>query len=160
MQKNILYKVHNLFFSVQFGKFLAVGGTAAIANYCSGWMMRSLYPSLLNEVSVVIGYTVGTIISFIFNKLFTFKAVDEKTSVQALKFLVVAFTAALLGAGISRLVLIIFDGIDISVIDRQIEKNISHIFAIGITTIYNFLAMKYFSFKKITITNRNIRPLV
>jgi putative flippase GtrA len=154
MKKKIGAILKESFLSVQFLKFLLVGGTAALANFFSGLLIRELFPTLLNEVSVVTGYTIGTIISFVFNKIYTFKANDESTTIQAMKFIVVSVTSALLGAGISRLVLVIYEVLGIRTIDLETAKNVSHIIAIGITTIYNFLAMKFFSFKKITLPKR------
>ncbi len=151
-RRGFINKLFAPFFSAQFLKFLLVGGTAALANFFSGWIIRQLYPSVITEITVVIGFTVGSIISFIFNKIYTFNANDEHTGVQAAKFVVVAVTAALLAGGISWLVLMLYDGFSMTFVDEKTAKEASHVIAIAITTIYNFVAMKYFSFKKISGT--------
>jgi putative flippase GtrA len=168
-KKGAIGRFLSLFVSIQFIKFLAAGGTAALLNFFSGLVFRVLYPGLPNEVSILVGYTAGTIVSFILNKLFTFKARDEKTYVQALKFTLLAVTSIILAEVISRFVLWIYfytlvsafiSGSVIIVdwlrgaksipVDYAMAQNISHVVAIGITTIYNFLAMKFFSFKKLS----------
>jgi putative flippase GtrA len=150
MKQGKFDRIITSFFSVQFLKFLLVGGTAALINFLSGLLMREYLIPQFPEVSVGIANIIGAIVSFIFNKIFTFKAADEKTGIQALKFALVAVTASFIAMGISWVVLFVYKSSGITSIDSKMAGHASQVIAIGITTIYNFIAMKFFSFRKIT----------
>ncbi|MFA5879607.1 MAG: GtrA family protein [Candidatus Margulisiibacteriota bacterium] len=146
MPKRIVKHIGKSFFSTQFLKFLLVGGLAAFINFFSRFFFR-IFVSYIS--SVILAYILGTIFSFIFNKIFTFKEDKQKTLVQGLKFFVIALSAIIIAALVVSLIMFIYNFFNISYINEQSMESFAHIVAIGVTTIYNFLTMRFFAFKKL-----------
>lgn len=143
----IIRKAVGIFFSVQFVKFLLAGGTAAVFNFISFIFIRQYLPRI---ISIVLAFVIGTFVSFILNKIFTFKAKDEKTLIQSVKFAFVAIAGYLLAIAVSVVLTCLYNLIGITVLTPEKVEGIIHLMTIGIITLYNFLAMKYFSFKKLS----------
>lgn len=113
-------------------------------------MSRMLFrPFSTYAISVILGYLMGTIVSFIFNKTFTFKAYNESPLLQFLKFLLVTPTSILLGSIIASLSVNMLSNLLIPSVPINWVESLGHIMAIGVTTIYNYLAIKFFCFKKV-----------
>jgi putative flippase GtrA len=108
----------------------------------------------------VLAFTVGTVISFILNKTFTFRAYSEKTAVQSAKFAVVAVGGYFLAVITAFLTIKIYEVLGISLITLQTAEKFAQAIAIGFVTVYNFLAMKYFSFNKLNLSKRGHRQNV
>ena len=134
------------FISKQFLRFLLVGGIAALANFFSRFLFQTYFPY---TPSVALAFTLGTIISFILNKTFTFASYDEKTSIQLIKFLLAGIVCVALASIIAYLGMAFYHIARISFVTEKKMESIVHIIAIGLTTIYNFLAMKFFSFRRL-----------
>jgi putative flippase GtrA len=88
----------------------------------------------------------GTILSFILNKIFTFNKM-KNTRAQILKFILLAIVAYFLAVIIVSFLVFLYKQLNITFVNLKTAERIAQVIAIGITTIYNFLAMKYFSFK-------------
>lgn len=145
---NIWIKSKRNVFSSELAKFLIVGALSAIVNFYGRMLFRFFLPF---TVSVLIGYLMGTISSFLLNKNFTFKAFDENPYIQFAKFLAVTPSSILLGVFVaSFIVRILLYQTLINVHVNWIES-LGHLMAIGVTTIYNYLAIKFFCFRKIVI---------
>ncbi len=146
--KALTIKIFKLFFSVQFLIFLLVGLTAAVSNYLSFVFIFNKF--LPNYLSVAFAFSVGTIISFILNRTLTFKAFNEKIIYQIIKF-GIAYIGLLIIGEISFYFMMFLLKIrfipDFSISNEYISQT----FSIIISTIYNYLIMKFFSFKKINI---------
>jgi len=137
--------------STQFLKFLLVGGTAFIMNYGTACLTRvALSPVRFTlGISIAMGYIVGTLISFVLNKTFTFKAYDEKLSLQAIKFMLVAISSLLLTTMITYFFVIGYDLAGFTFLpSKSVLDSTAHFLALTLATIYNYLAMKHYSFKK------------
>jgi putative flippase GtrA len=149
--KNISSKIIKTYFSMQFLVFLVVGGISALINFTSGFLFRNSFYQFNNcyEISILVGFTIGTLISFILNKSITFKAYDEKTSFQFIKFIIAAIISILIATAVGFLIkklLIMFDSIPIIIWNME---NVAHFLTIGIMTMYNFIVIKFFAFNKI-----------
>lgn len=133
------------FISKQFFRFLLVGGVAALANFLSRFAFQVIFPYTL---SVALAFSMGTIISFILNRSYTFAAYDEKAVVQFIKFITIAIFGIALAALIAWLSMTAYKTLHIDLVNEKQMESIAHIIAIFLITFYNFLAMKYFSFKR------------
>jgi putative flippase GtrA len=151
MMKNFRNIIVKKFLSAEFIRFLLVGGSAALANFLSGFFFQQFFSY---RVSIALAFTVGSVISFIFNKLFTFKAHDEKVMRQLVKFTVVAVVAIFLAELVAGLVLEIYRWLALRLFSEQLVKSLAHVVAIGVTTIFNYLAMKFFSFRSIKLSGK------
>jgi len=145
-QKNII----SIFCSKQFLTFLLIGGTAALINFFSRFYFSLFLPFV---ASVACAFTAGTIVSFILNKTITFKSYDEHTMIQLLKFILIAIVGILLGSIIAGAIIKLFRTFNSFFLCEKYLESSAHIAAIGVCTIYNFFAMKYFSFRQTNILN-------
>lgn len=138
-----------LFASKQFLVFLLVGGTAACVNFFSGALVRLYWTSYSAYLaSVTLGFVLGTIVSFILNRRFTFRASDEAVAPQALRFVVVALGAVLLSIAVASIVLWAWEFAGRVIVTRAQVETLGHLSAIGVSTVYNFVAMKFFAFRR------------
>lgn len=142
---SMLRRLSNLFFSRQFLRFLLVGGVSALVNFGSGHLLRTF---LQVVPSVWIAYVIGTISSFFLNKFYTFRVHDEHMALQGGKFVVVGLTSSLIGSGVAWVAMQLLHLLWPAVLDEGSVGSIAHVAAIGVTTVYNFLAMKFFSFRR------------
>jgi putative flippase GtrA len=131
----------------QVGKFIVSGGIAAFFNIATGWVLRRLFGETAHVAAVAAGFTVGTVISFVLNRTFTFRATSGDVRKQAIRYLVVAVAgiglAAVIAAGLEHL-LRSFVGDALSSAD---VGDLAHVGAIGLNTIYTFIAIKYFALR-------------
>ena len=154
MIKKITKKVLNLFLSKEFMVFLTVGASAALVNFMGGVLFRAVFPGkYFYTISIWVGNLCGSVVSFIFNKRITFKANDEKIINQVIKFSIVFFCSIAIASGIANVAMIIYNSLDISIFTVNQAENIARLLSIGLTTLFNYPAAKFFSFKKITIGN-------
>jgi len=148
MNSKIIKVLCQNIFQQEVVRFLLVGGFAAGINFFGRIIFR---PYLSYSMSVVIGYLLGTLVSFILNKSLTFKAYNESSLIQLLKFLLITPLSILLGSLIAsysvRLLITIFG----SKIPLNYTESLGHLIAIGATTIFNYFVIKYFCFRKIGI---------
>ena len=137
------------FVDIKFLKFLFVGGTCALLNYGSGELVRRYFGLFM--LSIIIGYVIGTIASFILNKIITFKSYDEKISLQLFKFIIVAVSSLILAAIIAYLAKSAILSSGIIYLPEKHADSAAHLTTIVFTTLYNFLLMKHFAFKKLMV---------
>ncbi len=138
-----------LFASKQFLVFLLVGGTAALVNFFSGALVRLYWTSYSAYVaSVTLGFILGTIVSFILNRRFTFRASDEAVAPQAFRFIVVAIGAVFVSVAVASVILWGWELTGRVVVTRAQVETLGHVGAIGVSTVYNFVAMKFFAFRR------------
>jgi len=156
MLKNIFSKIFKSFCSTEFLKFLLVGGSAALINFFSRFLFQVWYSYI---VSVALAFILGSIISFIFNKLFTFKDNDEKTTVQLVKFTIMTIVSVFIAAFVAYLAMNLYELFKVTLIAQKGMESVAHIIAIGVTTIYNFLAMKFFSFKNLNLKKTLVKDI-
>ncbi len=148
MIKKVTIKTKKIFISKEFAKFLLVGGTAALVNFFSRFCFQIFFSYVF---SIACAFILGSIISFILNKNFTFKAHDEKTRIQMFKFTIIAIGSIFLASFLAGIIMFFYNFFTIAYVSQPTMETLTHIFTIGVNTIYNFLAMKYFSFKPIKL---------
>jgi len=129
-------------------KFLISGGVAAAANIGVGFVLRLLLrgPSAV-PVSVVCGFAVGTLVSFFLNRTITFAATSGNATRQLVRFVLAAVVGAGIAAAIASGALFVLRASPLASLSEQVLETSAHVFAVGLTTIYNFIAMKYFALK-------------
>jgi len=138
-----------LFASGQFVVFLLVGGTAALVNFFSGALVRLYWTSYAAyAASVTIGFLLGTVVSFVLNRRFTFRASEGAVGGQAFRFLVAALGSVVVSLAVASVVLWAWELTGRAVVTRAQVESLGHISAIGVSTVYNFLAMKFFAFRR------------
>ncbi len=135
------------FFSRQFGVFLVVGGIAAAANFGAGELVRVLFPASPIGVSVDVGMIVGTILSFFLNRRHTFAVGDAPMGPQAARFAIVSVGSMVLAFVLAEGLLRLWDLAGAPLVTRGQMENLVHLVAIGVNTIYGFVAMKFFALK-------------
>jgi len=137
----------------EFARFLVVGTVAAMANLLSAWCYRQLLETTLFcfEASVAVGFSVGTVISFVLNKFFTFRANDGKTWIQAVRFGLMSIVSVVLSAAVAHL---LFQVLHFLVVatgtpgDRGLVEAAAHVLTIGVMMVLNYLMMKHFAFRR------------
>jgi putative flippase GtrA len=138
-----------LFASKQFLVFLLVGGTAALVNFFSGVLVRLFWTTYSAYVaSVTLGFVLGTIVSFVLNRRFTFRASDEAVAPQVFRFIVVALGAVLVSVAVASVILWAWEVAGRVIVTRAQVETLGHVGAIGVSTVYNFVAMKFFAFRR------------
>lgn len=118
-------------------KFGIVGISNTLLTAIVIWICLKLF-HLNDTFSNVIGYTIGLINSFIWNKKWTFSS-DGKVSVTFLKFLFVFAISYILQFGVLQF-LLKFAGTN---------NYVCHLLAMILYTVINFILNKVFTFKKI-----------
>lgn len=128
--------------------FLLVGGLAALVNLGAGAAVRGLIESpWAYELRLVVGFAAGTVVSFVLNRQITFAGQQGDLWRQAFRYSVTAVVSigvASVAGWCSLAVLGLFAGIHWLYDSREV---LSHLAAIGITTIYNYIAIKYFALR-------------
>ncbi len=119
----------------QFSRFLIVGGISTLVNYTVFAVLYFLGLGYL--LASAIGYITGFVIGFIFNKQFTFKS-NNTWHMEALKQTAVYALSLLLNLSVLYLL----------VTKLGLAPLVANIIAIGISTITNFISMKFFVFTK------------
>jgi putative flippase GtrA len=127
-------------------RFLASGAVAAAANIASRFAFR-LFCSF--QASVVLAFAVGTVVSFLLNRDYTFRARGEPARVQAPRFALIALVGIPLAGWLAQEALTALESIGAgSAMGKPAEEAAAHVFALAAVTVYNYLAMKYFSFRR------------
>lgn len=132
------------FFSKQFLVFLLVGGASALVNFFSRFLFRPFLPYV---ASVVCAFGAGTLMSFILNRRFTFKAVRDPLMVQAWRFAGAAAGALLLAACVTGLGVKLYLISNSSIFSLEQAESFFHLAAIGLNLVYSFWVMKYFALR-------------
>ncbi len=152
MKNGIIGKITKLFFTKELLIFLGVGATAAFVNFTGGLLFRMVFQGkYFFTISIWFGYIMGSIVSFLLNKTVTFKAHDEKTLNQMVKFTAVFVCSVFIASAVANVVMIVYQhlGLKIFTLDRM--EDVARFISIGATTLFNYPAMKFFSFKKINL---------
>lgn len=130
---NIVKKTKETFLSWQFIKFIIIG----VINTLSTTIFASLFPKSINaNIAFILGYLMGTIISYVLNSIFTFK---EKFAISKyIKFF------------ISTIPNYLVQQVSVIVIYNMLGMNryIAYLFAAIIGVPVTFVLLKVFAFKK------------
>lgn len=157
MITRFIKKVFNLFLSKEFMVFLSVGAIASLVNFMGGFLFRAVFTGkYFYTISICLGYLLGSAVSFLLNKMVTFKAHDEKVINQITKYIIVLVVSIAIASGIANTVMIIYHRLKIDMVTVEQMESIARLLSIGLTTIFNYPAIKFFSFKKITQDNKQV----
>lgn len=130
---NIVKKTKETFLSWQFIKFIIIG----VINTLSTTIFASLFPKSINaNIAFILGYLMGTIISYVLNSIFTFK---EKFAISKyIKF----FISTIPNYLVQQLsVIVIYNMLGMN---RYIAYLLAAIIGVPVT----FILLKVFAFKK------------
>ena len=87
------------------------------------------------------------VVNFLLNKKYTFKKGPRKLHQEFRTFFIVAVLGLLL-TNLFSYMLVYIIGAYFPAIKPEFLETVSHVLAVGIVSLYSFLAHKYFSFKK------------
>lgn len=124
----------------RFIKFLIVGGTCTLINYAIFYFLFNFF-SVQYLLSSAIGYTSGLVIGYYINKFWTYSVDRDSEEKYMFKYLAV-YIASLAGSTLFLKLLV-----DI----LSLDPRLANIFAIGLSTITNFVGTNFLVFKH-TIT--------
>ncbi len=123
-------------FTKQFIKFIVVGILNSLLTYLTFKILTALF--LVNDIiSIITGYIVGVINSFIFNKIWTFKS--KLMSIKEAAFFIIIFFISLL------LKIIVYKLLKEKFL---LQKDIAFFIGMAVYTSINFLLNKYITFRK------------
>ncbi|AKT90577.1 polysaccharide biosynthesis protein, GtrA family [Campylobacter ureolyticus RIGS 9880] len=114
-------------------KYLLVGVLNTIIGF--GIIFGLMFTGISPEISNLSGYSIGIVISYILNKIFTFQS-KTKSKIEFIKFILAMLMAYILNFITLKICL-----------SLSINPYISQIFAGGIYTISGFLLSKFWVFK-------------
>ena len=142
------------FFDIKFWKFILVGILNTIVGNGLMFLFYNFTPIKdLDQVissggywtSSALGYIIGSIVSYILNKHFTFKA-KKKSAAEVVRFVINILVCYGLAYGIAQPAMgILLADIELSV---SIFEQISMLFGMGIFVVLNYFGQKFFVFKK------------
>ena len=120
---------------LKFIKFGIVGFSVMIIEFGSTYLCKEII-KLNKYISNGIGFVLAATSNYFLNRTWTFESHDAQIGIQYMQFM----TVSIIGLGINSLVLYILN-------DRfKWNFYLSKLFAIGITTIWNFFANLLFTF--------------
>lgn len=120
---------------LKFIKFGIVGFSGMIIDFGSTYLCKEII-KLNKYISNGIGFVLAATSNYFLNRTWTFENHDAQIGIQYMQFM----TVSIIGLGINSLVLYILN-------DRfKWNFYLSKLFAIGITTIWNFFANLLFTF--------------
>jgi putative flippase GtrA len=132
----------------QFGVFLVVGGACAAVNFGAGAALRMVCAgSAAYTASIAVGFTAGAVLSFILNRRYTFEVDRSPMGPQAWRFTLVSFAAVALSAAVGQTVLACLEAVGPRNVGAARLAEVAHAVTIGVMTVFNFLAMKFFALR-------------
>lgn len=120
----------------QFVKFGLVGISSTIIDWGVFYLLNLIF-GVYYLTAKVLSFSVAVINSFIWNRRWTFRSQNPNHSEEFVKFLIIALIGLSINALIMYLAVSIF----------HTRKIVGLVFATGITTFWNFLANKFYTFK-------------
>jgi len=132
----VIMQIIKIFFSPKFLKFVVTGVLSTIINYGVFWILYE------NEVvsylwASISGYIAGLILGYFLNKCWTFSDKGAHERRKIIGYLFVYITSLLVSIGSLHL-MVEYAGLD---------PRIAQLGAIAISTVLNFLGLKFFVFK-------------
>lgn len=119
----------------KFIKFGVVGCSGMVIDFGATYLCKEIL-RINKFVSNAIGFILAATSNYFLNRIWTFESSNNEIGVQYLQFMMVS----IIGLGINSLVLYL--------LNEKIRWNfyLSKLFAIGITTVWNFFANLLFTF--------------
>ena len=120
----------------QFFRFVIVGSISTIINYSSFYLFYT-FLTINYVVSSATGYVTGLLVGFVINKNWTFGAEGQYRKF-IFTYLIIYILSLLIGVMFIRFL----------VEELEIMPEIANIMVIGVTTLTNFIGVKFLVFKK------------
>jgi putative flippase GtrA len=136
-----LQRLHSLYFTTQFGKFLVAGGFAALANFLTRFAFE---PFLGFWRSVTAAYLVGFLVAFALNKIFVLPGSGKSLRQELGWFFLFNAIAFPVVIGASMLLNTYIFG---QWFPPELSKAAAHGIAIILPVFVNFAAHKFITFR-------------
>ncbi len=126
----------------KFVKFGIVGASGMVVHLCVLYLCRDVL-GINTFISNTLGFIVAATTNYILNRIWTFRSHDKQVGMEYMKFIVVS----LIGLGINNGTLWL-SGRMLPEWNADWRFYILWIFAVGVTTLWNFLGNMLFTFKQ------------
>jgi putative flippase GtrA len=138
---------------IAFGRYVLSAGAASVVDFAlvqSLLLIPVLQAGLPFGATIVLGALAGMGVNFVLSRQYVFGAADGAMRRQARRFFLISVTTLLLRIGVAFvavavLALPVFGWIAALPIDAPATR-LAHVAAMGLVTIYSFLAHKHVSF--------------
>lgn len=124
-------------FLFKFLKFAAVGATGVVVDYGFTYLFKEVF-KVQKYISNSIGFTIAASTNYILNRIWTFESDNPDIAWEYTEFLVIS----LIGLGLNNLFLWLFHS------RFKLNFYVAKLIAIGIVTIWNFLANYFITFNQ------------
>jgi putative flippase GtrA len=120
---------------MKFIRFSVVGGSGVFVDFGITYVFKE-WLRVQKYLANAIGFTVAASTNYVLNRIWTFQSHNPEIAVEYLKFILIS----LIGLGINTLILWI--------LVSRFRQNfyLSKLFAIGVVTIWNFIANYFYTF--------------
>ncbi len=126
----------------KFVKFGIVGASGMVVHLCVLYLCRDVL-GINTFISNTLGFIVAATTNYILNRIWTFRSHDKQVGMEYMKFIIVS----LIGLGINNGTLWL-SGRMLPEWNADWRFYILWIFAVGVTTLWNFLGNMLFTFKQ------------
>jgi putative flippase GtrA len=120
---------------IKFLRFSLVGLSGVLVDFGFTWLCKEVF-RIQKYVSNAIGFTIAATTNYYLNRIWTFQSLNPDIVTEYLKFIGISA----IGLGINTLILWIL------VSKYRQHFYFSKLFAIGVATIWNFLANLFYTF--------------
>lgn len=121
-------------------KFLLIGGISTIINYGLFYVLFTV-GGIAYIVSAIAGYVIGLLFGYFFNRMWTFESTNSRKVHEFSKYLLVYM--------ISLIFSMLFLAFLVEYV--AIDALIANVFAIGLSTVMNFVGCKLVVFRKVRL---------
>ena len=122
-------------FFIKFLKFGAVGFTGVFIDFGITWIVKEKL-KVQKYVANAIGFTTAASSNYFLNRIWTFESTNPRVMVEYGEFLLIS----MIGLGINTFVLWLLNS------KFKMNFYLAKLFAIGVVTIWNFLANYFYTF--------------
>lgn len=126
----------------QFISYFWVGGTAALVEWCSFFLLTH-FAGMQYLVATVTAFILSTTVNWVLGRVFTFR--NSLYANRRLQELLLVFTVSAIGLGFNLVLMFLF--VDVLRMQTDFLKTVAKIVATGIVFVWNFLARKMFIYK-------------
>lgn len=120
---------------IKFLKFGVVGGSGVFIDFFFTWLCKEKF-KIHKYISNAIGFTIAATTNWFLNRIWTFHSTNQDALIEYSNFLIIS----IIGLGINSIVLWFFTD------KLKMNFYLSKLFAIGVTTIWNFFANYLYTF--------------
>ena len=134
--------------TLQFLRYIIVGGCAFVADFCTVWLLKEL--GLHYLVAGVFGFILGVTVNYFLSKNLAFSG--KKANMSARAEFALFIVISLIGLGLNSLIVFLLK--DTSIVPRFFNTTldwdfwVAKIIATAIVMVWNFVANNFFTFRK------------